>query len=97
MPPKSGHHRAKNIGYDDDDLYDEEEEYYGDEEVKEGGDGLTDEDREQMRIGTVKVREALDTSINASVTDEAIRDALWHYYYDVAKSVTYLKSVWFWP
>ena len=28
MPPKSGHQRAKNIDYDDDDIYSEEEDRY---------------------------------------------------------------------
>ena len=35
MPPKSGHQRAKNIDYEDDDGYDEEEEY-GEEEAGDG-------------------------------------------------------------
>lgn len=52
--------------------------------------GMTDEDREQMRIGTINVREALDPSVK--VTDAQIQEALWHYYYDVGKSVSYLKS-----
>lgn len=43
-----------------------------------------------MRQGTVKVREALGS--NYSVSDKEIQDALWHYYYDVSKSVVYLKS-----
>jgi len=45
-----------------------------------------------MRIGTDKVRAALG-DVSDFVTDEAIQEALWHYYYDVAKSVTYLKSM----
>lgn len=88
MPPKSGHHRAKNIAYDDDDVYSDEE--YYEEGGGEAADGMTDEDREQMRIGTANVREALGTDV--SVTDAQIQEALWHYYYDVGKSVTYLKS-----
>lgn len=52
--------------------------------------GMTDHDREQMRIGTIKVREQLGSSVSA--TDAQIQEALWHYYYDVAKSVSYLKS-----
>lgn len=45
---------------------------------------------EQLRLGTVKVKEALGPSIQ--VSDGEIEEALWHYYYDVGKSVTYLKS-----
>lgn len=88
MPPKSGHHRAKNIDYDDDDIYSEDE--YSANEDGAAADGMTDEDREQMKTGTAKVREALDSSL--SVTDVQIQEALWHYYYDIGKSVTYLKS-----
>jgi elongation factor 1 alpha-like protein len=89
MPPKSGHQRAKNIGYDDDGMYSEEEEYY--EEAGEGqGDAMTDEDKAQMESATTAVKETLDGSLN--ITDAQIQEALWHYYYDVGKSVTYLKS-----
>lgn len=43
-----------------------------------------------MSEGTIKVRTALGDDFD--VTDRAIHEALWHYYYDVAKSVSYLKS-----
>jgi elongation factor 1 alpha-like protein len=43
-----------------------------------------------MRQSTVQVKAALDPSI--LVSDAEIQEALWHYYYDVGKSVTYLKS-----
>jgi hypothetical protein len=46
---------------------------------------------EQLRIGAIEVKEALGTSI--SVSDTQIQEALWHYYFDVGKSVTYLKSM----
>jgi elongation factor 1 alpha-like protein len=35
MPPKSGHHRAKNVDYDDEDVYNDD--YY---EEEEAGDGM---------------------------------------------------------
>lgn len=82
-----GHSRAKNVAYDDDDAYSDDD-YYEEEDT--GGDGMTDEDREQMRTGTIKVREALGSDI--TVTDTQIQEALWHFYYDVGKSVTYLKN-----
>lgn len=80
-----GHQRAKNVDYDDDEMY-------SDEDYDEGaeGDGMTDEDREQMRIGTINVRKELGPGVK--VTDAQIQEALWHYYYDVAKSVSYIKS-----
>ena len=43
-----------------------------------------------MQQGTVRVKAALGPSI--SVSDAEIQEALWHYYYDVGESVTYLKS-----
>ncbi|KAF2713728.1 hypothetical protein K504DRAFT_144801 [Pleomassaria siparia CBS 279.74] len=87
MPPKSGHQRAKNVGYDDyDDDYNDN--YYDEEE--NDGNGMTDEDREQLRIGTIKVREGLDSTI--IVSDAQIQESLWHYFYDVEKTVAYLKS-----
>ncbi|CAI6332470.1 unnamed protein product [Periconia digitata] len=87
MPPKSGHQRAKNIDYDDDELYSDEDEYY-----EEGGEeeGISEADKQQMAAATIKVKEALGGSLKP--TDAEIQEALWHYYYDVAKSVSYLKN-----
>ena len=45
---------------------------------------------EQMRIGTTKVQDALGSSF--SISEKEIQEALWHYYYDIDKSVSYLKS-----
>jgi len=95
------HRRVKEIDYDEDeydDYYSGEEEY-GYEGADTGAaapsasqeDELSPEDKEQMRIGTENVRAALGDAADF-VTDDAIQEALWHYYYDVAKSVTYLKS-----
>jgi elongation factor 1 alpha-like protein len=89
MPPKSGFSRTRNVDYDDDDAYDDDD-YYNDEE-EEAGDGTTEDDKEQMRIGTTRVREALG-EFEAGITDAQIQEALWHYYYDVGKSVSYLKN-----
>jgi elongation factor 1 alpha-like protein len=87
MPPKSGFSRTRNIDYDDDDAYDDDE-YF---EEEEGGGGMSEDDKEQMRLGTISVREALG-DFEAGVSDAQIQEALWHYYYDVAKSVSYLKN-----
>lgn len=78
-------HRVKQISYD----YDEHDEYaddYGDE----GEDELDLEDKEQMKAGTAAVREELGADF--PVSKKEIQDALWHYYYDVQKSVAYLKN-----
>ncbi|KAJ4349403.1 uncharacterized protein N0V89_008018 [Didymosphaeria variabile] len=88
MPPKSGFSRAKNVDYDDDDIYDDysEEEYAAEGE----GDAMSEEDKEQMAAGVAKVKEALGSEYKVKEVD--IQDALWNYYYDVGKSVTHLKN-----
>ncbi|KAF2098277.1 hypothetical protein NA57DRAFT_66631 [Rhizodiscina lignyota] len=81
------HRRVKNIDYDDDEVDDYDQEEYGQEGE---GEELSPEDQEQMRQGTIKVREALGSDYQAS--DKVIQDALWNYYYDVGKSVSYIKN-----
>lgn len=46
---------------------------------------------EQLRLGTAKVREVLGPQLH--ITDKEIEDSLWHYYYDVDKTVNYLLSM----
>ncbi len=58
-------------------------------------DGMTAEDQEKLRLGTVQVRNTLGQGF-ASITDKEIQDTLWHYYYDISKSVSYLKSMFPW-
>ncbi|KAI4906061.1 hypothetical protein J4E90_010909 [Alternaria incomplexa] len=94
MPPKSGFSRTRNVDYDDDDIYDDDDDYYEEEEAGGGADaghGMTEDDKEQMRAGTIRVREALGDKSDFT-SDEQIQEALWHYYYDVGKSVSYLKN-----
>ncbi|KAF2227413.1 P-loop containing nucleoside triphosphate hydrolase protein [Elsinoe ampelina] len=88
----SGHRRVKNIDYDDDDDYDDYEEEYadGDATANTGDDELTEDDKEQLRMGTAKVRSILGES--SHISNSAIEEALWHYYYDIEKTVTYLKN-----
>lgn len=79
--------RVKSLALEDDD-YDDYDDY---DENYEGGDNeLSPEDKEQMRLGTIKVREGLGSAYKLS--DSEIQEALWNYYYDVTKSVAYLKS-----
>ena len=78
--------RVKSMAVDDDDF--DNDDYYDDDPEEE--EELSEQDQQQMRQGTVKVREALGNGFK--VSDKAIQDALWNYYYDVGKSVTYLKS-----
>lgn len=91
-------HRIKNVALKDDyeDVYDDDYDQGGYAETN--ADGLNTEDKENLRVGTVQVRSALGQDF-AYITDKDIQDSLWHYYYDVGKSVTYLKSAfsWLWP
>lgn len=92
--------RIKDIQYDDDE-YDDG--YSDDEpntqELSQDDKGKPDTSSyaytadptiEQMRLGTIQIRQILGDSDH--ISDHAIEEALWHYYYDIEKSVTYLKS-----
>ena len=77
--------RVKAIDYDDDDLeYDDCEDEAERQEVSE-------DDKRQLEQATVEVRKGLDTSYQ--VSDAEIQDTLWNYYYDIAKTVTYIQSM----
>ena len=83
----ASHKRVKDIDYDDDDLYSGDEDEYD----NAGGDGLTEEDKENFATLTPVVRAELDEA-GLQVETKEIEDALWHYFWDVGKSVTYLKN-----
>ena len=76
----SRHKLIKNL-----DLDEELDDFDGEED-----DELSEEDQQQMREGTIKVREALGPDV--PVTDNQIQESLWHYYYDIEKTVTYLLN-----
>lgn len=79
--------RVKNVGYDDGDLdYDDDYE----EEFDGGQEEVSAEDKEQLRLGTIEVRKSLDPACQA--TDQEIQDKLWDTYYDIGKTVSYIKS-----
>lgn len=67
-------------------LYDDDD-YYSDEAEEE----LSAEDKALMEQGTADVKAALGVEAS-KVTTEQIQEALWHYYYDVDKSMTYLLT-----
>ncbi|CZT43313.1 related to elongation factor 1-alpha [Rhynchosporium secalis] len=52
---------------------------------------LSEEDQENMRVGTIAIRLELPETAT-HITDKQIHEALWHYYYDIEKSVGYLIS-----
>jgi elongation factor 1 alpha-like protein len=67
-------------------LYDDDD-YYSDEAEQE----LSAEDKAAMEQGTADVKAALGVEAS-KVTAEQIQEALWHYYYDIDKTVTYLLT-----
>lgn len=71
--------------YAEDDVYDEEQ--YDPEDYDE----LSPEDQEAMDKATKEVCSALGVDVR-KVTLEQVHDALWHYYFDVEKSLAYLKK-----
>lgn len=80
----SRHQAYRNYDYENDlDEYDGDEDY-GEEEAE-----LSPEDKAQMEAATIEVRSALGPQAS-KVTTTQIQDALWHYYYDVNKTATYL-------
>lgn len=79
-------HRVKNIEYDEDEL-DLDDEEYGEEEQQT----YTAEDRDNFASLTPVVRAELDEA-GLQASDRDIEEALWHYYWDVGKSVAYLKN-----
>ncbi|KAJ4313044.1 hypothetical protein N0V84_009623 [Fusarium piperis] len=70
-------------------------EFDGDD-YEEEEDELSPEDRQAMDNGTAQVRAALGTEAS-KVTKAQIEEALWHYYYDIDKSVTYLTKTFIAP
>lgn len=70
-------------------------EYDGDYEEEEE-DELSPEDRQAMEQGTAQIQQALGTEAS-KVTKDQIQEALWHYYYDIDKSVTYLMKTFIAP
>jgi elongation factor 1 alpha-like protein len=82
-------HRIKTIDFVEDDYGEgDEDDGYEDNNI------VSPEDQEQMRVSTAEVRKLLDSEIPpVPASDQEIWEALWHYYYDVDKSVGYLRSV----
>ncbi|RFU75795.1 elongation factor tu gtp binding domain [Trichoderma arundinaceum] len=76
--------------YDDDDFVDQYDDLEDEEEE------LSPEDKIAMQNGTAEVRKALGAEAS-KVTAAQIQEALWHYYYDVDKSVTYLTKTFIAP
>ena len=88
-PAKMSRHRMyQNYDYEED-LDEFEGGGYAEEE--EEAEELSPEDRAQMTAATEETRKILGPQAN-KVTTQNIQEALWHYYYDVDKTVAYLVS-----
>jgi elongation factor 1 alpha-like protein len=83
----ASHKRVKDIDYDEDDMYSGDEGDYD----NAGGDELSAEDKHNFAELTPVVRAELDEA-GLQIENKEIEDALWHYFWDVGKSVTYLKN-----
>lgn len=76
-------HRVKNVGYDDDD-------YYSDD----GYDSPDPEEQALLQRSTAEVLQQLSAGLpSMTVTKEEAQETLYYYYYDVEKSVNYLKGI----
>ncbi|KAF7547708.1 hypothetical protein G7Z17_g7534 [Cylindrodendrum hubeiense] len=84
-------HRIVHTFNPDDIVSEFDGEDYGEEE-----DELSPEDRVAMTNGTAEVRMALGSE-SSKVTTEQIQESLWHYYYDLDKTVTYLMKTYIAP
>ncbi|KAI1079899.1 HBS1 N-terminus-domain-containing protein [Whalleya microplaca] len=81
----SRHQAYRNYDYEND-----LDEYEGDDYLDEEEE-LSPEDRAQLEAGTAEIRAALGNE-SSKITPQQIQEALWHYYYDVDKSIAYLTS-----
>lgn len=81
--------RVKAMALEDDD-YDDYDDYNDEEDQDTASDEISAEDKQKLQQYTPKVRQALGPNFTA--TDSEIQDALWYYFYDVSKSVSWLKS-----
>jgi elongation factor 1 alpha-like protein len=76
-------HRIKDVGYDDDD-------YYSDD----GYASPDPEEQELLQQCTAAVLAELSAGQpSVAATKEEVQEALWHYYNDIEKSVTYLRGM----
>lgn len=65
------------------------DEFDGEEEGEE--EELSAEDKAQMKAATAEVKSTLGPQAS-KVTTQQIQESLWHYYYDIDKTVAYLVA-----
>lgn len=83
----SRHQAVRNLDYEE-----ALDEFEGEDYEEEGeADQLSAEDREAMAMGTATVQSTLGADAD-KVTVQQIQESLWHYYYDIEKTVSYLQK-----
>ncbi|KAK5050380.1 hypothetical protein LTR84_003661 [Exophiala bonariae] len=81
--------RVKAMALEDDD-YDDYDDYSAEDDSNTAAEEISAEDKQKLQQYTPKVRQALGPNFPA--TDSDIQDALWYYFYDISKSVSWLKN-----
>lgn len=82
----SRHRLYQNYDYEND-----LDEFDGDDLAEEEEEELSPEDKAQMTAATAEVKSMLGPQAT-KVTTQQIQESLWHYYYDVDKTIAYLIS-----
>ena len=82
----SRHRLYQNYDYEND-----LDEFDGDALAEEEDEELSPEDKAQMTAATAEVKSMLGSQAS-KVTTQQIQESLWHYYYDVDKTIAYLIS-----
>lgn len=82
----SRHRMYQNYDYEND-----LDEFDGNELAEEEEEELSPEDKAQMTAATAEVKSMLGPQAS-KVTTQQIQESLWHYYYDVDKTIAYLIS-----
>ncbi|KAG9246850.1 P-loop containing nucleoside triphosphate hydrolase protein [Calycina marina] len=83
----SRHRLVKNL-----DLDNELDDFEGGKDYDDTEEEISEADKEHLRAGTLEVKEMLGDAAN-QVSEKEIQDSLWHYYYDIEKTVNYLLGV----
>ncbi|KAG6363676.1 hypothetical protein INS49_008777 [Diaporthe citri] len=86
----SRHRMYQNYDYEND-LKEFDGDELAEEEEEEEEEELSPEDKAQMTAATAEVKSMLGPQAS-KVTTQQIQESLWHYYYDVDKTIAYLIS-----
>ena len=70
---------------------DYDDDFAEEDEIDDGGEDMSEEDKQQMERATKKVRDVLGSDV--MISDKDIQDSLWYYFYDVEKTVNYILGM----